>query len=74
MVSYQPFSSSYANPTVINSTLSGGVCVNGVLVHMMVPNAPFGGVGDSGHGAYHGDYGFKSFHSNKEISHALEDS
>jgi aldehyde dehydrogenase (NAD+) len=27
----------------------------------MVPNAPFGGVGDSGHGAYHGEYGFKSF-------------
>ncbi|KAL4971729.1 Aldehyde/histidinol dehydrogenase [Aspergillus desertorum] len=46
---------------IISSTLSGGVCVNGVLVHAMVPNAPFGGVGDSGHGAYHGDYGFKSF-------------
>ncbi|KAL5046536.1 hypothetical protein BDW71DRAFT_214594 [Aspergillus fruticulosus] len=46
---------------IISSTISGGVCVNGVLVHAMVPNAPFGGVGDSGHGAYHGDYGFKSF-------------
>ncbi|KAL4931422.1 aldehyde dehydrogenase family protein [Aspergillus undulatus] len=46
---------------VLNSTLSGGVCINGVLLHAMVPNAPFGGVGDSGHGAYHGDYGFKSF-------------
>ncbi|KAL4791434.1 Aldehyde/histidinol dehydrogenase [Aspergillus venezuelensis] len=46
---------------LLNSTLSGGVCINGVLLHAMVPNAPFGGVGDSGHGAYHGDYGFKSF-------------
>ncbi|KAL3447691.1 Aldehyde/histidinol dehydrogenase [Aspergillus insuetus] len=46
---------------IISSTLSGGVTVNGVLIHAMVPGAPFGGVGDSGHGAYHGDYGFKSF-------------
>ncbi|KAL4914307.1 Aldehyde/histidinol dehydrogenase [Aspergillus aurantiobrunneus] len=46
---------------VLSSTLSGGVCVNGVLLHASVPNAPFGGVGDSGHGAYHGDYGFKAF-------------
>ncbi|RDW64491.1 aldehyde dehydrogenase family protein [Aspergillus mulundensis] len=46
---------------IISSTISGGVCVNGVLVHATVPNAPFGGVGESGHGAYHGDYGFKAF-------------
>ncbi|KAL4881772.1 Aldehyde/histidinol dehydrogenase [Aspergillus karnatakaensis] len=46
---------------VISSTLSGGVTINGVLLHAMVPDAPFGGVGDSGHGAYHGSYGFKSF-------------
>ncbi|KAI9371067.1 Aldehyde/histidinol dehydrogenase [Aspergillus egyptiacus] len=47
--------------SVISSTLSGGVTVNSVLFHAMVPGAPFGGVGDSGHGAYHGDYGFKAF-------------
>lgn len=69
MVSYHPSSSNHANPPVINSTISGGVCVNGVLVHMMVPNAPFGGVGDSGHGAYHGDYGFKSFTHYRTIAH-----
>ncbi|KAL4863905.1 hypothetical protein BDV12DRAFT_189312 [Aspergillus spectabilis] len=46
---------------VISSTLSGGVTINSVLLHAMVPDAPFGGVGDSGHGAYHGSYGFKSF-------------
>ncbi|KAL5342732.1 Aldehyde/histidinol dehydrogenase [Aspergillus crustosus] len=46
---------------IITSTLSGGVTINSVLLHAMVPNAPFGGVGDSGHGAYHGSYGFKSF-------------
>jgi aldehyde dehydrogenase (NAD+) len=46
---------------VISSTISGGVTVNGVLIHAAVPGAPFGGVGDSGHGSYHGDYGFRSF-------------
>ncbi|KAF9887216.1 hypothetical protein FE257_010470 [Aspergillus nanangensis] len=46
---------------VIASTISGGVTVNGVLMHATVPGAPFGGVGDSGHGSYHGDYGFRSF-------------
>jgi aldehyde dehydrogenase (NAD+) len=47
--------------TVIASTTSGGVTVNDVLTHAIAPNAPFGGVGESGHGAYHGAYGFKAF-------------
>lgn len=49
------------NNAVISSTNSGGVTVNGVLIHATVPGAPFGGVGDSGHGSYHGDFGFRSF-------------
>jgi aldehyde dehydrogenase (NAD+) len=32
-----------------------------VILHAGVPNAPFGGVGPSGHGSYHGVYGFKAF-------------
>lgn len=47
--------------TVINNTLSGGVTVNDVFVHAAVPNAPFGGVGDSGSGYYHGKYGLLAF-------------
>lgn len=31
------------------------------MVHAGVPNAPFGGVGNSGHGSYHGRYGFDAF-------------
>ncbi|KAI5820328.1 Aldehyde/histidinol dehydrogenase [Pyronema omphalodes] len=46
---------------IIAHTNSGGVTVNDVLIHVMVPNAPFGGVGDSGHGYYHGKYGFDEF-------------
>lgn len=46
---------------VLNNTNSGGVTINDVFMHAGVPNAPFGGVGDSGYGAYHSVYGFLSF-------------
>lgn len=39
----------------------GGGCVNEVCLHMMVKGAPFGGVGHSGMGAYHGEWGFREF-------------
>ena len=39
----------------------GGGCINEVCLHMMVKNAPFNGVGHSGMGAYHGEWGFKEF-------------
>jgi len=37
------------------------VCVNGTLYHISNPNLPFGGVGESGIGAYHGKFGFDTF-------------
>lgn len=40
---------------------SGGACVNDTLVHMMNPRLPFGGLGESGMGAYHGKTGFDTF-------------
>lgn len=46
---------------VLNETLSGGVCVNDVILHASVPDAPFGGVGESGTGSYHGPYGIDAF-------------
>lgn len=39
-------------------TSSGGVCVNAALIHAVPPEPPFGGVGASGMGAYHGRHGF----------------
>ncbi|KAF5625189.1 aldehyde dehydrogenase (NAD+) [Fusarium tjaetaba] len=44
-----------------DSTISGGVTINDATMHAGVPNAPFGGVGDSGMGFYHGKYGFLAF-------------
>ena len=46
---------------VIDRTSSGGACVNDTLSHLVVPDLPFGGVGDSGIGAYHGRHGFETF-------------
>lgn len=47
--------------TVIENTMSGGVTINDVFMHAAVPNAPFGGVGESGSGYYHGKYGLLAF-------------
>lgn len=46
---------------VLDQTLSGGVTVNGTMLHLANDNLPFGGVGASGYGAYHGQQGFLEF-------------
>jgi len=55
------------NATVIERTTSGGVCVNGTLLHISNPSLPFGGVGESGMGAYHGRFGFETFSHRRAI-------
>lgn len=52
---------------LIASISSGGVCVNDTIVHLAVPNLPFGGVGESGMGAYHGYTGFRTFSHEKGV-------
>ncbi len=47
-----------ARHKVLSRTVSGGVTVNDTLLHVAHPQLPFGGVGDSGWGAYHGEAGF----------------
>lgn len=46
---------------VLKETVSGGVCINETILHLAQENLPFGGVGASGMGAYHGEDGFKTF-------------
>ena len=46
---------------VIERTSSGGACINATLMHEGVPGLPFGGVGESGMGAYHGQAGLETF-------------
>jgi coniferyl-aldehyde dehydrogenase len=52
---------------VLTRTTSGGVCINDVLMHFSQEELPFGGVGPSGMGAYHGHDGFKAFSHAKAI-------
>lgn len=46
---------------VVEATSSGGVCVNGTAFQVAITELPFGGVGESGLGAYHGKTGFDTF-------------
>lgn len=46
---------------ILDSALSGGVTINGTLLHIAQDALPFGGIGPSGMGAYHGEDGFKRF-------------
>ena len=52
---------------VVASTSSGGVCVNGTIFHIANPSLPFGGVGESGMGAYHGRHTFETFSHKKSV-------
>ncbi|GLD61277.1 aldehyde dehydrogenase family 3 member B1-like isoform X2 [Lates japonicus] len=47
--------------TVLERTSSGGFCSNDGIVHMTLPGLPFGGVGASGWGSYHGRWSFETF-------------
>lgn len=46
---------------VVEQTHSGGMCINDALVHVAQDDLPFGGIGDSGMGHYHGQEGFQTF-------------
>ena len=52
---------------VLDRTSSGGVTVNGVFSHYLENQLPFGGVGQSGTGSYHGYFGFKAFSHERAV-------
>jgi coniferyl-aldehyde dehydrogenase len=52
---------------LLRETLAGGVTVNDALWHFAHEGLPFGGVGASGHGVYHGEHGFRTFSHAKPV-------
>ncbi len=56
-----------ASGRVIANTSFGGGCINHVLMHLANPHLPFGGVGKSGMGGYHGRHSFELFSHKKSI-------
>src|SRR5690554_3854911 len=52
---------------VVDNTLSGGMCINDALMHVAQDDLPFGGIGDSGMGHYHGKEGFLTFSHHRAI-------
>jgi coniferyl-aldehyde dehydrogenase len=56
-----------ARERVLYETISGGVTINDCLLHIAQEHQPFGGVGPSGMGAYHGEWGFRTFSKEKPV-------
>ena len=52
---------------ITNNCYYGGGCINDVVIHLATSNMGFGGVGESGMGAYHGKAGFDTFSHKKSI-------
>jgi aldehyde dehydrogenase (NAD+) len=53
--------------TVLSETTAGGTTVNDCALHIANPHLPFGGVGPSGLGRYHGEFGFREFSHERGI-------
>lgn len=53
--------------TILEHTRSGGAIVNDTLLHVGCKTVPFGGIGQSGYGAYHGKYGFEAFSHKRAV-------
>ncbi len=60
-------SSREARERVLHGTIAGGVSINETLLHIAQHNLPFGGVGPSGQGHYHGEFGFRQFSKEKPV-------
>jgi coniferyl-aldehyde dehydrogenase len=52
---------------ILRETVAGGVTINDCMLHLVQENQPFGGVGASGMGAYHGEWGFRTFSKEKPV-------
>jgi coniferyl-aldehyde dehydrogenase len=55
---------------VLSRTRSGGAVVDDVILHVMQEDLPFGGIGQSGMGAYHAEAGFRTFSHARSVLHS----
>ena len=53
--------------SIVDQTSAGGTCINNSLIHFANPHLPFGGIGPSGTGNYHGFYGFRAFSHERAV-------
>jgi len=60
-------SSRYNQEKILAKTSSGGGCINDTMLHLTNPRMPFGGVGYSGMGSYHGKFSFDTFSHHRSI-------
>lgn len=58
---------SHDEKAIVDRVSFGGGCINNTLYHYADPQLPFGGIGTSGIGAYHGKYGFETFSHQKGV-------
>lgn len=56
---------------LLQGTSSGGVTINGIIMHNVHPGLPFGGVNNSGIGSFHGIHGFKGLSHARAVYHIL---
>ncbi len=61
------FGNSSQAKDILQRTTSGGGCINDTLMHFVHHHLPFGGVGNSGLGKYHGKYSFMAFSNQRSI-------
>jgi len=60
-------SSRHTRKRLADEVPAGGVVFNHIAMHVLVPQLPFGGVGESGMGAYHGEWGFQALSHRKAV-------
>lgn len=56
-----------AEKIIMNGLSFGGGCINDTIMHLATSHMPFGGVGESGMGSYHGKYSFQTFSHEKSV-------
>ncbi len=67
LAAYAFTSSKATRKRIVDEVPAGAVVFNHVAMHVLIPQLPLGGVGDSGMGGYHGEWGFQTFSHRKSV-------